>query len=184
MTKFYYYNRRDLVCNSNKIRRYLFGEIMYGGHITDDWDRRLCVSYLEELMQPELIDGELMLAPGKRFICSFILIQYNPNVTRVEENHRRFPSAAQYGFSRVSRVHRRGDAPRITLPVRVASKRGNRLLDHDRGKFVQNGVRDATEGRGQLRQSNGDQRGKGNFDRTSERREERRDYFGWMFGKR
>lgn len=146
---------------------------MYGGHITDDWDRRLCVSYLEELMQPELIDGELMLAPGKRFICSFILIQYNPNVTRVE-NHRRFPSAAQHGFSRVSRVHRRGDAPRITLPVRVASKRGNRLLDHDRGKFVQNGVRDATEGRGQLRQSNGDQRGKGNFDRTSERRGEKR----------
>jgi len=37
---------------------------MYGGHITDDWDRRLCVSYLEELMQPDLIDGELQLAPG------------------------------------------------------------------------------------------------------------------------
>ncbi|KAF4519850.1 hypothetical protein B566_EDAN005192, partial [Ephemera danica] len=34
--------------------RYLFGEIMYGGHITDDWDRRLCNSYLEELMQPDL----------------------------------------------------------------------------------------------------------------------------------
>lgn len=46
--------------------RYLFGEIMYGGHITDDWDRRLCVSYLEELMQPELVDGELQLAPGTR----------------------------------------------------------------------------------------------------------------------
>ncbi|PNF44063.1 hypothetical protein B7P43_G16227 [Cryptotermes secundus] len=44
--------------------RYLFGEIMYGGHITDDWDRRLCISYLEELMQPELVDGELTLAPG------------------------------------------------------------------------------------------------------------------------
>lgn len=38
---------------------------MYGGHITDDWDRRLCVSYLEELMQSDLIDGELQLAPGK-----------------------------------------------------------------------------------------------------------------------
>lgn len=38
---------------------------MYGGHITDDWDRRLCVSYLEELMQPDLIDGELQLAPGR-----------------------------------------------------------------------------------------------------------------------
>ncbi|XP_034940720.1 dynein beta chain, ciliary [Chelonus insularis] len=44
--------------------RYLFGEIMYGGHITDDWDRKLCVSYLEELMQPDLVDGELQLAPG------------------------------------------------------------------------------------------------------------------------
>ncbi|KAK6645275.1 hypothetical protein RUM43_001551 [Polyplax serrata] len=44
--------------------RYLFGEIMYGGHITDDWDRRLCISYLEELMQPDLVDGELFLAPG------------------------------------------------------------------------------------------------------------------------
>jgi len=35
--------------------RYLFGEIMYGGHITDDWDRKLCRSYLEEYMQQELV---------------------------------------------------------------------------------------------------------------------------------
>ena len=35
--------------------RYLFGEIMYGGHITDDWDRRLCRTYLEEYMKPELV---------------------------------------------------------------------------------------------------------------------------------
>lgn len=44
--------------------RYLFGEIMYGGHITDDWDRRLCRTYLEEYMRPELIEGELQFAPG------------------------------------------------------------------------------------------------------------------------
>ncbi|CAH1732929.1 unnamed protein product [Aphis gossypii] len=44
--------------------RYLFGEIMYGGHITDDWDRKLCISYLEELMQSDLVDGDLHLAPG------------------------------------------------------------------------------------------------------------------------
>ncbi|XP_018562388.1 dynein beta chain, ciliary-like [Anoplophora glabripennis] len=44
--------------------RYLFGEIMYGGHITDDWDRRLCRSYLLTYMQPELVEGELQFAPG------------------------------------------------------------------------------------------------------------------------
>ncbi|XP_068161051.1 dynein axonemal heavy chain 9 [Antennarius striatus] len=44
--------------------RYLFGEIMYGGHITDDWDRRLCRTYLEEYVKPEMMEGELYLAPG------------------------------------------------------------------------------------------------------------------------
>ncbi|XP_054847065.1 dynein axonemal heavy chain 11 [Eublepharis macularius] len=44
--------------------RYLFGEIMYGGHITDDWDRRLCHTYLEELMSPSLLEGDFTLAQG------------------------------------------------------------------------------------------------------------------------
>ncbi|KAM7121693.1 dynein axonemal heavy chain 11 [Molossus nigricans] len=44
--------------------RYLFGEIMYGGHITDDWDRKLCRVYLEEFINPSLVEDELMLAPG------------------------------------------------------------------------------------------------------------------------
>ncbi|NXD25415.1 DYH9 protein, partial [Spelaeornis formosus] len=43
---------------------YLVGEIMYGGHITDDWDRRLCRTYLEEFIKPEMLEGELCLAPG------------------------------------------------------------------------------------------------------------------------
>lgn len=37
---------------------------MYGGHITDDWDRRLCRTYLEEFIRPEMLEGELSLAPG------------------------------------------------------------------------------------------------------------------------
>ena len=36
--------------------RYLFGEIMYGGHITDDWDRRLCITYLEEFIRPDQVN--------------------------------------------------------------------------------------------------------------------------------
>ena len=45
--------------------RYLYGEIMYGGHITDDWDRRTCNTYLEVLLRPELLSN-MPLAPGFR----------------------------------------------------------------------------------------------------------------------
>jgi dynein heavy chain, axonemal len=36
--------------------RYLFGEIMYGGHIVNDFDRKLCNTYLEFYMREELLD--------------------------------------------------------------------------------------------------------------------------------
>jgi dynein heavy chain len=41
---------------------YIFGEIMYGGHIVDDWDRRLCNNYLFNIMHDGLWD-ELELFP-------------------------------------------------------------------------------------------------------------------------
>ncbi|NXH15458.1 DYH17 protein, partial [Bucco capensis] len=44
--------------------RYLFGEIIYGGHITDSWDRRLCHTYLHQYICPEMLDGKVYLAPG------------------------------------------------------------------------------------------------------------------------
>jgi len=36
--------------------KYIFGEIMYGGHIVDDWDRILCAAYLDSLMNDGLLD--------------------------------------------------------------------------------------------------------------------------------
>ena len=36
--------------------RYLFGEIMYGGHIVDDIDKRFCSTFLENLMNDSLLD--------------------------------------------------------------------------------------------------------------------------------
>ena len=43
--------------------RYIFGEIMYGGHIVEDWDRRLASAYLLKYFQDSLSDG-LTLFPG------------------------------------------------------------------------------------------------------------------------
>jgi len=42
--------------------RYIFGQIMYGGHIVNDFDRLLCVSYLEHFLRDELLD-EMELFP-------------------------------------------------------------------------------------------------------------------------
>jgi len=43
--------------------RYIFGEIMYGGHITDFWDRMVDNTYLEVLMQPDIIEQGGVFAP-------------------------------------------------------------------------------------------------------------------------
>jgi len=37
--------------------RYIFGEIMYGGHVTDAFDRLLVTAYLENYLFQELLDG-------------------------------------------------------------------------------------------------------------------------------
>jgi len=46
--------------------KYIWGEIMYGGHITDSWDRRCMSAYLEVLMVDDLVDekSNFHLAPG------------------------------------------------------------------------------------------------------------------------
>jgi dynein heavy chain len=43
--------------------RYIFGEILYGGHIVEDWDRRLANAYLSRYFHEGLLEG-LELFPG------------------------------------------------------------------------------------------------------------------------
>ena len=73
----YSFNTGDLLICSNVLQsyldanatvpwddlRYIFGEIMYGGHITDAWDRRTCNTYLQVYQQEGLFNG-IELAPG------------------------------------------------------------------------------------------------------------------------
>ena len=39
------------------VQRYIIGEIMYGGHVVEDWDRRLTLAYLQTLFQEGLLEG-------------------------------------------------------------------------------------------------------------------------------
>lgn len=39
---------------------------MYGGHITDKWDRRVCAAYLEEVMKPEILQGHDAETPEEK----------------------------------------------------------------------------------------------------------------------
>jgi dynein heavy chain, axonemal len=41
--------------------RYIFGEIMYGGHITDHWDRITNNAYLSEVFTPEILKGKALV---------------------------------------------------------------------------------------------------------------------------
>ncbi|CAE7662857.1 DNAH17 [Symbiodinium microadriaticum] len=64
--------------------RYIFGEIMYGGHITDAWDRRTNNSYLAELINDKLFSG-LELGPGFKSPDPTTL-DYEGYLTYVEDN--------------------------------------------------------------------------------------------------
>ena len=68
-SKFYSFNDGDLTICGDVLHnylakyelvpyqdlRYIYGEIMYGGHITDDWDRRTNATYLEVIIRPEIM---------------------------------------------------------------------------------------------------------------------------------
>ncbi|PHJ19121.1 dynein heavy chain family protein, partial [Cystoisospora suis] len=70
-SKVYSFNDGDLTICGNVLRnflernpvvpyediRYIFGEIMYGGHITDAFDRRTNSTYLKTFIVPEVISG-------------------------------------------------------------------------------------------------------------------------------
>jgi len=66
--------------------RYIFGEIMYGGHITDFWDRRVNNTYLAVLITPELLAGANLCAGFKSPDAA--KFEYSHYVKYIEE---RFP---------------------------------------------------------------------------------------------
>ena len=71
--------------------RYLIGEIMYGGHISDDRDRRLCATYLESFDKEDFEGAELVPGFPSPTNCS-TLAEYKEYATR------EFPDESAYLF--------------------------------------------------------------------------------------
>ena len=60
--------------------KYIYGDIMYGGHITDDWDRRTNRTYLKVFIKPELLNS-MNLVPGQSPIYRIL----DPNKNNYED---------------------------------------------------------------------------------------------------
>jgi len=80
--------------------RYIFGEIMYGGHITDDLDRLLNMTYLEVFLQQQLLDDEMNLIPfcGAENSCKFIVPQPTEYEKYFEYIDNELPGESPYMF--------------------------------------------------------------------------------------
>lgn len=52
--------------------KYIFGEIMYGGHIVNDFDRKMCGCYLDFFMKDELLDETEMYPYNEDPTVSFM----------------------------------------------------------------------------------------------------------------
>ena len=44
--------------------RYMIGDVMYGGHVTDVWDRRTNAAYLRTVFHDGVLNGTADLAPA------------------------------------------------------------------------------------------------------------------------
>jgi len=84
-----------LEASANKVPwkdlRYIFGEIMYGGHITDDWDRLLCMTYQDFFIRNEILDEMEMFPfsenfPEERFSTPSGAYTYDGYFEHIETN--------------------------------------------------------------------------------------------------
>lgn len=112
--------------------RYLFGEIMYGGHITDDWDRRLCRTFLEVYMNPDLV---CCLKSIHRHSVRFKHFEFIIDGRRALVCAR-LRRPAKYRLQFVSSIHRRLTAPRKSNTVRTSPERGDRDAHYGVRKFI------------------------------------------------
>ena len=78
--------------------RYIFGEIMYGGHIVDDWDRKLCRAYLTNLMDNPLLDETEMFPFCDGKAASFKSPPPTEYLKYVEYFDEKFPNETPLAF--------------------------------------------------------------------------------------
>ena len=65
--------------------QFALGEIVYGGHITDRWDHRVCSAYLRTLLQPTVLEG-MELLPGFKCLLSDGLVNHEVYMAHIKQN--------------------------------------------------------------------------------------------------
>ena len=78
--------------------KYIFGEIMYGGHIVDDLDRKLCMSYLDYLMTEQLLDEAELLPYVEGKNISFKIPPVLPYEKYIEYIEQQLPPETPLAF--------------------------------------------------------------------------------------
>ena len=78
--------------------KYIFGEIMYGGHIVDDWDRKLCMSYLDYLLTEQLLDEAELLPYVEGKGISFKVPQVLPYEKYIQYIEQQLPPETPLAF--------------------------------------------------------------------------------------
>lgn len=80
--------------------RYIFGDIMYGGHITDEWDRRTNSTYLNVIITPDVLNPGHFFIPQISGISNFKGIDSSKSNKAAYLNHitEKLPAETPYMF--------------------------------------------------------------------------------------
>lgn len=115
--------------------KYIFGEIMYGGHIVDDLDRKLCMSYLDYLMTEQLLDEAELLPYVEGKNISFKVPTVMPYDKYIEYIEQQLPPETPLAFG----MHPNAETDYATSRCNILMKTMQELMPVEHGDDEEGG---------------------------------------------